>query len=69
MLSTSAWVFSCKFAAYFQNNFSQEHLWTAASAECNIKLYCTMKIKMTLNAILPNYAETVPFHKISVPEN
>ena len=27
---TSAWVFSCKFAAYFQNTFSQEHLWRAA---------------------------------------
>ena len=27
---TSAWVFSCKFAAYFQNNFSSEHLWTAS---------------------------------------
>ena len=27
---TSAWVFSCKFAAYFQNTFSQEHLWKAA---------------------------------------
>ena len=27
---TSAWVFSYKFAAYFQNTFSQEHLWTAA---------------------------------------
>ena len=24
-------VFSCKFAAYFQNTFSKEHLWTAAS--------------------------------------
>ena len=23
---TSAWVVSCKFAAYFQNNFSLEHL-------------------------------------------
>ena len=22
---------SCKFAAYFQNTFSKEHLWTAAS--------------------------------------
>ena len=30
---TSAWVFSCKFAAYFQNNFSQEHLWVAASVD------------------------------------
>ena len=28
---TSAWVFSCKFAAYFQNSFSIEHLWMAAS--------------------------------------
>ena len=27
----SAWVFFCKFAAYFQNTFSQEHLWMAAS--------------------------------------
>ena len=28
---TSAWVFSCKFAAYFQNTFSQKHLWVVAS--------------------------------------
>ena len=28
---TSAWVFSCKFASYFQNSFFLEHLWTAAS--------------------------------------
>ena len=28
---TSAWVFSCKFAAYFQSTFSEEHLWVAAS--------------------------------------
>ena len=27
----SPWVFSCKFAAYFQNTFSGEHLWTAPS--------------------------------------
>ena len=24
-------MFSCTFVAYFQNNFSQEHLWVAAS--------------------------------------
>ena len=29
---TSAWVFSCKFAAYPQNTFSLKHLWVAASA-------------------------------------
>ena len=28
---TSEWMFSCKFAAYFQNTFSQEHLCMAAS--------------------------------------
>ena len=30
---TSAGVFSCKFAAYFQNTFSNEHLWMAAYEE------------------------------------
>ena len=28
---TSAWVFSCNFAAYFQNSFFKEHLLVAAS--------------------------------------
>ena len=28
---TSAWVFSCKFVAYFQNNFLREHVWRATS--------------------------------------
>ena len=28
---TSAWVFSSKFASYFQNNFLQKHLWGTAS--------------------------------------
>ena len=28
---TSAWVFSCTLAAYFQQTFSWRHLWTAAS--------------------------------------
>ena len=31
---TSAWVFSCESASYFQNTFSYEHLWTAASDSC-----------------------------------
>ena len=39
---TSAWVFSYKFAAYFQNTFYQEHLWTTASAHS--KIWQTMKI-------------------------
>ena len=32
---TSAWVFSCKFPAYIQNTFSQEHLWVAVSEMLN----------------------------------
>ena len=32
---TSAWVLSCKFAAYFQNTFPSEHLWTTAYADGN----------------------------------
>ena len=28
---TSAWIFSCKFAAYFRDTFLQEHLWRVAS--------------------------------------
>ena len=31
LCSFTAWVLSCKLAAYFKNTFSQEHLWTAAS--------------------------------------
>ena len=34
---TSAWVFSCKFAAYFQKTSTQEHLWRAASEVCGYK--------------------------------
>ena len=30
-LLNSVWVISCKFAAFLQNNFSEQHLWTAAS--------------------------------------
>ena len=40
---SSKWVFSCKFAAYFQSIFSWEHLWMAASKSLMIyinRLYC-----------------------------
>ena len=41
---TSAWVFSCKFVAYFQNTFSKDHLWTAASEARNfIQFFCELK--------------------------
>ena len=42
---TSAWVFSFKFAAYFQNTFSQERLWVTASGSCNL---CVTKVNNNL---------------------
>ena len=35
---TSAWVISCKFAAYLQNTFFKEHLWVAAYGLCRFSL-------------------------------
>ena len=35
---TWGWVFACKFAAYFQNIFSQEHLWMTASMSKNTEI-------------------------------
>ena len=40
----SAWVFSCQFNLYFQNTFSKEHLWVAASVQ---GYHCTAKINGT----------------------
>ena len=31
VVRTLAWVFSCKFAVYFQNTFFLEHLWSVTS--------------------------------------
>ena len=36
---TSAWVFSCKFSAYFWNTFPKEHLWVAASEKWIKSMY------------------------------
>ena len=35
---TSAWVFPCKFAAYYQNIIIYKHLWRAASILINTKV-------------------------------
>ena len=48
-IRTSAWVFSCTFAAYFQNNFFKEHLWVAAYARRLYKLE-----KQPPGRVLPN---------------
>ena len=36
LLCTSAWLFSCKFIAYFQNTFSWKHLLAAAFQSSNM---------------------------------
>ena len=68
---TSAWVFSCKFAAYFHNNFSQEHLWVAASGPPVCFLVSFLKFfgggsdkqtnKQTNNQIIEDYLWTPLF--------
>ena len=34
---------SCKFVVYFQNTFSEEHLWVAASGSCRVS---PLKLKL-----------------------
>ena len=48
---TSTCVFSCKFAAYFQKTFSQEHLWVAAFENLTFQIYHTLNyfIRFLLN--------------------
>ena len=66
---TSAWVLSCKFAAYFQSTFSWKHLWRVASVErlviifetyihWNTKQFVTTKtkIKRALDLSLPRFS-------------
>ena len=50
---TSTWVFSCKFAAYFQNIFSEEHIWRASSGEQSA-------------IIEKNQVQVIPFNKKAV---
>ena len=40
-------VFSCKFAAYFQNTFSLEHFWVAASVS-----YCSVYFEIYLSFLI-----------------
>ena len=52
-----AWVFSCKFAAYFQSTFFKEHLWVAASERCSVK---DMFLKIQQNAQENKYLNFAP---------
>ena len=51
---TSAWVFSCKFAAHFQNTFSQEHFWRAASVEFQLDKPLVPLIYVYLKLLIRN---------------
>ena len=44
----SAWVFSCKFAAYSQNTFSLKHLWVAASTNSTKLGLWNMRIQLCI---------------------
>ena len=54
---TSTWVFSCNFASYFQNTFSKEHLYTAASEARNcIQFFCELKkFSLSILCVLLQY--------------
>ena len=72
----SAWVFFCKFAAYFRNSTLQEHFWRAASVDISssylyhmfflvavLKYIC---VRLILN-LLKNSAKFTLESQISVP--
>ena len=50
---TFAWVFSCKFAAYFQNTFSYEHLWVAASIQHHHALWTMANLSIITIVLVP----------------
>ena len=54
---TSAWVFSCKFAVYFQNTFFQEHLRVAA---CGFKIIFSVKFVNKLKERTALWAQIWP---------
>ena len=49
------WVFSCIFAIYFQNTFSQEHPWMAASVRIILKLKLYQKQPFKANRVLSGF--------------
>ena len=65
---TSTWVFSCKFATYFQNTFSQEHLWRAASETTKIKFSKLQRLAIGLIELIKyfNFLKTCLSPEMSV---
>ena len=66
---TLAWVFSCKLAIYFQNTFSQEHLWVAVSAVLNLILsqkVVSQRFKFSCNLHLSLYLPSIFCYSFSL---
>ena len=65
---TSTWVFSCKFATYFQNTFSQEHRWRAASETTRIKFSKLQRLAIGLIELMKyfNFLKTCLSPEMSV---
>ena len=66
---TSAWVFSCKFAAYFQNTFSQN---TSGWLLLNLTLEGKIVIHKTIavsKIVFKSFITTVPKHKNELEKN
>ena len=49
---TSAWVTSSKFSAFWQNNFSEEHLWRAAPGHLHYKKKHTVSCFLSLPTVI-----------------
>ena len=56
---TLACVFSCEFAAYFQNAFFQEHIWVAASVVYWKFAFFYTKIEKVTNAVRKKYLDFI----------
>ena len=56
-LSNLACVFSCKFVAYFQDTFFQEHLWTAAFEDHYLLILTPALALWTINKEETNYVQ------------
>ena len=61
-ITLPVWVFSCKFAVCFQNTFSQEHLWVAASVDTSIyQLKTLVCLKIELFSMKENFIQNHVF--------
>ena len=49
---TSAWVISSKFAAFLQNTFSEQHLWSAASGHLHNNKKHTVSCFLPLSSVI-----------------